>query len=433
LRDSKTDRSIRGHAFMGLIVVLGLLGGFGAWSASAEISGAVIAPGHIAVETNAKNVQHPEGGVVAQLHVHEGARVRAGDLLVRLDDTVLRADLAIVSKALDELTAQEARLVAERDGADRILFPKALIERAEANADAGSSIDGQRIIFNSRKKARETAQTQLSEQVTQLQSLIEGLSSQRAAREQELKLIAEELSGVRELYTRKLVSLARLVALDRDRTRIEGERGKLISDVATARGSIAEKKIQMVRLDDEFRSEVVKELADVRTKINENVERKVAATDRLSRVDIRAPASGMVHELKVFTVGGVLAGGEVAMLIVPEDDKLVVDAQVEPQEIEELHLGQKAIVRFSAFSDANLKDVVGEITVLSPDLVEDVQTGRRFYKVKLSVDPPTGPGGDPLRLVPGMPVETFIAKGDRTVLAYLTKPVRDQMQRIFRE
>ena len=432
-RESLTDRSIRNHARMGLFILFGLLGGLCAWAALAEISGAVIAPGRIAVETNAKKVQHPEGGVVAELEVHEGSRVKAGDLLVRLDDTVLRANLAIVENALDELTAQEARLVAERDGAGQLRFPQELLVRAEFSMKARDSIDGQRVIFDSRKSTRETARTQLSEQIAQLDSLIEGLQAQRAAREQELKLIAEELKAVQDLFDKKLVSLARLVALDRDRTRIDGERGKLFADIASARGSIAEKKIQMVRLDNEFHSEVVKEIADVRNRINENVERKVAATDRLTRIDIRAPVSGMIHQLNVFTVGGVIGAGEVAMLIVPEEDTLVVDAQVEPQEIEELRVGQKAIVRIMAFSDPNLKDAIGEITVISPDLVEDQQTRRHFYSVKLSVHPPTDADGQPLTLVPGMPVEAFITKGDRTVLAYLMQPIGDQMQHIFRD
>jgi HlyD family secretion protein len=430
---STTDRSIRRHVFSGAFVIFGLLGGFGTWSALAEISGAVIAPGRIAVETNARKVQHPEGGVVAELKVREGARVKAGDLLVVLDDTVLRAELAIVSKALDERTAEEARLVAERDDADQVRFPRDLTDRARSSADARDSLDGQQIIFQSRRTARETARTQLSEQIAQLDSLIEGLGAQRAAREQELTLIGEELKGVRELLAKQLVPLTRVIALDRDRTRIEGERGKLFSDIATARGSIAEKKIQMVRLDDEFHSDVVREIAEVRSKINESVERKIAATQRLGRIEIRAPVSGKVHQLNVFTIGGVIGAGEVAMLIVPEQDRLVVDAQVEPQEIEHLRIGQKAVVRFSAFSDPGLQDGAGEITMISPDLDADQQTGRHFYRVKLSVDPPHGSGDRTLTLVPGMPVETFIAKGDHTVLAYLMQPVTDQMQRIFRE
>ncbi|BCH22151.1 HlyD family type I secretion periplasmic adaptor subunit [Mesorhizobium sp. L-8-3] len=429
----RNDGSIRNHAIFGLLIVFGLLGGLGTWAAMAEISGAVIAPGRIAVDSNAKKVQHPEGGVVARLEVREGAHVGAGDLLIVLDDTILRADLAIVSKALDELGAQQARLVAERDGLVEVAFPLELENVARSNPDARDSIEGQRIIFESRKRAHETAETQLSEQIAQLESLIEGLTAQRAAREEELTLIGTELEGVRELYERKLVPLPRLVALDRDRTRIAGESGKLVSDIATARGSIAEKRVEIVRLNDDFHSEVVSELAEVRNKINENVERKIAATVRLSRIEIRAPVSGKVHQLSVFTVGGVISAGEVAMLIVPEDDQLVVDAQIEPREIEELRIGQKAVVRFSAFADPNLRDGAGEVTMISPDLVTDEKTGRAYYQVKLSVDAPSGGNGTALKLVPGMPVETFITKGDRTVLAYLTRPVRDQIQRIFRE
>lgn len=430
---SATDRSIRNHAIAGMAVTFGLLGGLGAWSALAQISGAVIAPGQVAVETSAKKVQHPEGGVVAELHVREGDRVKAGDLLVRLDDTVVRANLAIVTKALDELTAQEARLIAERDGGAKIAFPETLVKRAQTVADARASMQGQQTIFDSRKTARETARTQLGEQVSQLESAIEGLGAQRSARESELKLIGEELKGVRELFAKNLAPIARVNALDRDRTRIEGERGKLIADIASARGSIAEKKIQMLRVDDDFRADVVKELSDARAKINESVERKIAAEDRLTRIEIRAPVSGMVHQLNIFTVGGVVGNGEAMMLIVPENDKLVVDAMVEPQEIEHVRLGQKAEVRFMAFSDRSLKDTIGEVIVISPDLIEDQATRRRFYRIKLAVDPPLGRDGKPLTLVPGMPAEAFLIKGDRTVLAYLVKPIRDQMQRVFRE
>jgi HlyD family secretion protein len=428
-----TDLSIRNHARAGVFVVVGLLGGLLAWSALAEISGAVIAPGLVAVETSAKKVQHPEGGVVAELKVREGDRVRAGDLLLRLDDTVLRASLAIVTKSLDEFISLEARLSAERDGAETVTFPDALLKRAEASVDAEASMRGQKTIFESRRAARATAKTQLAEQIAQLESSIEGLTAQRGARERELGFITDELKGVRELYAKNLVPINRVSALERDRTRIEGERGKLIADIAAARGNIAEKKIQINRLDDDFRSEVVKELADTRNKIAENVERKTAAEDRLLRIEIKAPVTGMIHQLNIFTVGGVIANGEAVMLIIPENDKLVVDAQVEPQEIEHIRIGQKATVHFSAFSDRNLKDAIGEITVISPDLVEDQATRRRYYRVKLSVEPPLGPQGKPLTLVPGMPVEAFITKGERTVLAYLVKPIRDQMQRVFRE
>ena len=317
----------------------------------------MIAPGHIAVESNARKVQHPEGGVVAELKVREGARVKAGDLLVVLDDTVLRAELAIVSKALDELTAQEARLVAERDGADHVRFPA----RPDWNGRDPMPTPGIRSTASrssstaAGRRAKPRARNCPSRSRSS-NSLIEGLSAQRAARDQELTLIAEELKGVRELLAKQLVPLTRVIALDRDRTRIEGERGKLFSDIATARGSIAEKKIQMVRLDDEFHSDVVRELADVRNKINESVERKVAATDRLSRIEIRAPVSGKVHQLNVFTIGGVIGSGEVAMLIVPEQDSWWSTRRSSRRRSRICRSARRRSCASRAFSDPNLKD-----------------------------------------------------------------------------
>lgn len=425
--------SIRHHLLFGGVVVAGLLGGVGAWSAATEISGAVVAPGAVAVESNAKKVQHPEGGVIAQLNVREGDRVKAGDVVARLDETQVRANLAIVTKALNEFYALEARLTAERDGAAAVEFGSFLSAASQDNVDAMASMAGQRTIFESRRTARESAKTQFREQIAQLESGIEGLVTQQRAREKELLLIDGELTGVRDLFSKNLVPVARVNALERDRARIDGERGKLIADIATSRGTIAEKKIQMLRLDDDFRSEVVKELADVRNKINENVERKIASEDRLRRVDIKAPASGQIHQLNIFTVGGVIGNGESLMLVVPENDKLVIDAQVEPQDIEHVSVGQKANIHFSAFADRNLRDSVGEVMTVSPDLVEDPVSRRKFYRIKLSAVAPVNAEGKALTLVPGMPVECFIVKGDRTVLSYLLKPVRDQLKHVWRE
>lgn len=427
------ERSLRNHAMAGFFVVFGLLGGLGVWSAMANIAGAVIAPGVVAVESSARKVQHPEGGVVAELLVKDGDRVKAGDILVRLDDTVARANLQIVSKVLDEYAATEARLIAERDGTNAIAFPKDLLARGEVNSDAQASLNGQKMLFENRRTARESAKTQLSEQITQLESGITGMNAQRNARDLELQFIEQELKGVRELFTRNLVPVTRVNALERDRTRIDGERGKLTADIAAAHGSIAEKRIQMLRIEDDLRSEVSRELADTRSKINENVERRTAALDRLKKIDIRATATGQIHQLAIHTVGGVISNGETLMMIVPDNDKLIIETQVEPQDIEHVLIGQMAHVRFSAFSDRNMKDSVGEVVVVSPDLVEDQTTRRRFYRVRLTVDPPVNSLGKTLTLVPGMPVEAHLLKGERTVLAYLVKPMKDQLQRVFRE
>lgn len=427
------EQSLRRHTAAGFLVVFGLLGGLGIWSATAQIAGAVIAPGVVAVETNTRKVQHPEGGVVAELHVRDGDRVKVGDILVRLDDTVAKANLQIISKVLDEYIATEARLIAERDGLPAIAFPKDFLASAEKNAETKASLTGQETLFQNRRAARESAKTQLNEQITQLESGINGMTAQRKAREVELQFIDQELKGVRDLFQRNLVPITRVNALERDRTRIDGDKGKLTADIASATGSIAEKRIQMLRIDDDLRSEVSRELADIRSKINENVEKRTAAIDRLKKIDIRATATGQIHQLAIHTVGGVIGNGETLMLIVPENDKLIIETQVEPQDIEHISLGQKANVRFVAFSDRNLKDSTGEVTVVSPDLVEDPATRRRFYRVRLTVDPPINAQGKAMTLVPGMPVEAHMIKGDRTVLAYLIKPMKDQLNRVWRE
>lgn len=431
--EARIARSMRNHMLFGLLLTAGMFGGIVAWSATTEISGAVVAAGQVAVESSAKKVQHLEGGTIARLNVREGDRVIAGDVVARLDDTQLKAGLAIVTKALNEFSALEARLIAERDGKPVISFPPALVDIAQQNADAAASIAGQTTIFDSRRMARESAKTQLAEQIAQLASAINGLETQQAAREKELEFIGRELEGLRDLFSRQLVSIQRVNALERDRTRIDGERGKLIADIATSRGSISEKRVQILRLDDDFRSEVVRELADVRGKINENIERKIASEDRLSRVDIRAPATGQIHQLNVFTVGGVISPGEALMLIIPEKDKLIVDAQIDPQDIEHVYVGQHAHIHFSGFADRNIRDGQGQVSVISPDLVEDSATRRKFYRLKLTVEPPVGMDGKPFVLVPGMPIEGYLAKGDKTVLAYLLKPLKDQLRRVWRE
>jgi HlyD family secretion protein len=426
-------RSLRRHAVFGAAVMIFLVGGIGAWAAMTHISGAVIASGQVVVESNAKKVQHPEGGVIAELRVKEGDMVKAGDLIIRLDDTLVRANLQIVVKQIDELLAQEARLLAERDGVDEIAFPKDFLARAEKESDVAAAIKGHKTIFENGVVTRKNRREQLEEQVKQLSSSIEGLEVQRDARQQELELIKKELATVEDLLKKGQATLPRFTALQRDRTRIDGERGKLVTDIAAAKGSIAEKRIAILRLDDDFRGEVVKGLAETRAKLAELVERRSAAEDRLARILVRSPQAGRVHGLSVHTVGGVLQASETAMMIVPQEDKLLVDAAIDPADIDEVRLGQKAIVKFTAFSDRQLKDIDGEVINVSPNTFEDQATKRRYYMVKIKVDQALDSQGKLLPLVPGMPVEAFLTKGDRTVLAYLLKPLRDQFDRVWKE
>src|SRR3954471_18775360 len=298
-------RSIRRHLLAGVALVVLLSGGVGGWAATTELAGSVIGPGNFVVETNTKKVQHPTGGVVGELRVRDGDSVKAGDVVVRLDDTVTRANLAIVVKSLDELAARQARLEAERDAANAPSFPAELLARRQ-DPDVARLIAGEQKLFETRRSARQGQKAQLKERVGQLQEQIQGLDDQIAAKRREIVLIGEELKGVRELWSKNLVPITRVTALERDAARLEGERGSLVSSIAQSKGKITETELQVLQIDQDLRTEVGKELAEIRGKVSELVEKKVTAEDQLKRIDIRAPQDGMVHQSSVHTVGGVI-------------------------------------------------------------------------------------------------------------------------------
>ena len=430
---SKTARSMR-RALLGGAIVTGVLTlGIGGWAATTEISGAVVAGGALVVDSNVKKVQHPTGGVVGEVRVRDGDRVKAGDVLVRLDDTQTRASLAIVTKALDELAARQARDEAERDGAAAVSFPAQLLDRM-GEPDVARVVDGERRFFETRRSAREGQAAQLRERILQLREQILGLEDQVVAKGREIKLIGEELEGVRTLWQKNLVQMTRLTALERDGARLEGERGSLVSSIAQTRGRITETELQILQIDQELRSEVSKDLAEIRSKISEYVERKIAAEDQLRRIEIRAPQDGIVHQLTAHTVGGVIsAQGEPIMLIVPESDALSAEVKIAPQDIDQVRVGQAAMIRFSAFSQRTTPELAGEVSRISADVSLDQKSGASFYTIRLNVPDSEMERLQGLRLVPGMPVETFIRTGDRTVISYLTKPLMDQINKTWRE
>ena len=294
-------RTIRKLNLVGLAITVLLVGGVGGWAASTQLAGAVIAPGTIVVESSVKKVQHPTGGVVGEILVKEGDEVEAGQIVLRLDDTVTRATLGVVRSQLDELQAREARLLAERDDADVIVFPAQLTSGHE-DASAATAVAGERRLFESRRSARTGQRSQLRERVAQTKEEIRGLTAQQEAKESELQLIAKELTGVSELYQKNLVSISRFTQLQRDQTRIQGERGQLIADIARARGKISETELQIIQVDQDFRTEVLKDMRETQGKIAELKERVTAAEDQLKRVDLRSPQTGFVHQLSVHTV-----------------------------------------------------------------------------------------------------------------------------------
>ena len=427
-----TRASIRWHIFAGIAVVILLAGGFGGWASTAEISGALITQGSLVVDSNVKKVQHPTGGVVGEVRVHDGDWVKAGDILIRLDETVTRANLAIVTKGLAGLYARKAQLAAERDGADVVAVPKEFAGRLD-DPEVADALASERKLFDLRRTARAGQKGQLRQKIVQLQEQISGLAAQQDAKAKETSLIEQELTGVRELWKKNLIPLEKLTLLEREKARLEGERGQLVAAAAEAKGKIVETELQILQVDQELSSDVAKELRETDSKIGEYVERKVTAEDQLKRTDIRAPQDGVVFQSTANTVGGVVTAGDPIMLIVPEADTLLVEAKVEPKDIDQVQFGQPVVLRFSAFNMRATPELNGTVVRIAADTTSDPRTGQSYYLVRIAMTAAElGRLGD-VKLTPGMPVEAFIQTGERTMLSYLVKPLHDQLMRSFRE
>lgn len=424
--------SIRRHVVAGLLASVLLVGGAGGWAATTELAGAVVASGLLVVETDVKKVQHPAGGVIGEILVRDGDRVRSGDVVVRLDETVTRANLAIVVKSLNELNARKARLEAERYSAEGPSFPHNLASQA-ADPEIGDILMGEIKLFELRRTARQGQKAQMTERIGQLDEEIAGLTGQSASKRREIAFVQQELSGVRDLWEKKLVPINRVMLLEREAVRLDGESNHLMALAAQARGKKTETGLQIIQIDQELRSDVAKELRELQGKAAELVERKVAAEDQLKRIDIRAPQNGVVHQLAVHTVGGVISASETLMLVVPEEDALNVEVRIPPNDIDQVKFGQRTVLRFSAFNQGTTPEINGIVSRVSADVAQDQKTATTFYVARISL-----PGEEivrlgQLKLVPGMPVDAFIQTGSRTVASYLVKPLHDQVMKAFRE
>lgn len=426
------SRSLRRHMAFALCAVLLLVGGIVASATLVEINGAVIAPGSIVVESNVKRVQHLEGGIVQQIHVREGQEVQAGDLLVRLDDTLTQANLGIVHSRLQELQAQEARLKAERDGRAALVVPAALTAR-ETDPEVAAMLDGQRSLLQVRLASRDGRKAQLAEQVKRLNERIAGLQTQRNAKTTEIELVSKELQDLSGLLAKGLIQQSRVTGLKRDKARLEGERGGFVSEMSQAAQSISEREIQILQIDEEMRAEVVEQLQGLRAEIAKLAEEKVAAEEKLRRVEIRAPRTGFVHQLSVHTVGGVVAPGEDLMLIVPDEDLLVIEAQVAPTDIDQLSVDQTATVRLPGFDQRTTPELSAQILTVSADLMQDPATGLSYYQARLVLTEDEIARLDGKTLMAGMPVEAFVHTGSRSILSYLIKPLSDHIVHAFRD
>ncbi len=424
---------IAGFATVGFVFA-----GLGGWAATAPIAGAVVTPGTVVVSSNVKPVQHPTGGVVSAIEVKNGDRVKAGDVLIFLDETVLRANLALIDQQIDERRAEIYRLTAERDGRAAIENGEAILARAGL-PHVRASLDGEMRLFESRNSAHRSLIEQLRERIAQLGEEASGIDGQIAAKASEVLLIAEELSGLKPLEEKRLVTTNRMAALRREAARLAGEQAQLKANAARVRGQVAELEIHILQREQERRTEIVTALRSAQSRLNELVERQVAAADELKRVEIRAPQDGFVHQLRVHAPGAVIGAREPVLTIVPDKDDLVIEAQIAPGEIDRVAVGSKASIRFSSFNQQTTPLVSGTVVHVSADLARGDASDRQTpgaltaYVARITLDSEELARLDGAQIKPGMPADIQITTDERTALSYLVKPFTDQMSRAFRE
>ncbi|GLK84193.1 HlyD family type I secretion periplasmic adaptor subunit [Ancylobacter defluvii] len=425
-------RSLKRLAVTGGGAVLLFAGTVGVWAITTTLSGAVVASGQFVVTGSVKKVQHPTGGIVGQLNVREGDKVESGAVVIRLDDTVTHANLQVVTKQLDELAARRGRLRAERDDQQVISIAAELADHT-GQANIAELIAAEQRLFDARRAARSGQKAQLTRRVGQLRDEITGLRAQQIANGQQAELIREELSGVRDLYRQKLISISRKSVLEREAAELDGQKGQLQAAIAQAEGKIAETELQMIQIDDAVREEVMKQLQEAESKAAELMERRIAAEEELRRVEIRAPASGYVHQLVVHTVGGVLTPAEPAMLIVPVEDTLEIEARVNPPDIDQIAPGQSAHVKIHAFNQRTTPELAGTVSRIAADTSRDERTGAPFYTIRVRLPADELARIAPQRVAAGMQADVFVRTVDRTPLEYVVKPLLDQVAKAFRE
>jgi HlyD family secretion protein len=428
----RTGRAYEHELRTGLRVLIAAIVLAGGWMALMPLAAAVVVPGNLVVQSNVKTIQHPTGGVVAEIPVNNGMRVSVGDLLLRLDATQAQASLQMVSKQLDEARARIARLIAERDGLPRPEIPAEMAGRLDEIAIKNLLVS-EETQFKARANARYSQKDLLQSRIAQLGEEIAGLEAQVASKAKQLDLIAGELTGVQDLYDKRLVPLTRLTTLQRETARIEGERGQLTSTIAETKSKVGEAQLQIVKLDQDFRTDVVKELGETQGKEAELEQRGVAARDLLDRIELRAPTSGIIHQLSTHTIGGVIRAGDAIMEVVPDSDDLQIEARLQPNDIDQVRVGQKALIRFSAFNQRVTPQLVGLVSYVSADVSHDQQANSTYFTVRMTLPEDERRRLAGLQLVSGMPAEVFMQTGSRTMMSYLLKPITDQFNRAFVE
>ena len=428
-RESKANTSIKTPVRIGLTIFALVFGVFGGWAALAPIDGAAYAPGEVKVETQNKIVQHLEGGIIAEILVGNGDLVEPGQPLLNLDRTQPQAQLDVARIQYMANLVREARLLAQRVGAESIAWPAALDLDDPATRE---EIDAQTYIFDTRKTALEGNIEVLEQRIVQLENRVVGMEAARAARLLLAESFEAELEDTRELLEQGFSDRIRLRELERNFANSSGEAAELAANIASTEVQIGETVLQIQQVEKDSSNEVAAQLAETRTNLNDLQERIIALEDVVARTVIRSPDGGFVTGMQTHTLGGVISPGMIIAEIVPEDDELVIEAQVSPNDIDRVALNQEANIRFSAFGNMT-PTVYGEVTNLSADSFQDQNTGLSYYTAEIMVTPDGMDDLGDLVLMPGMPAEVFITTGERTFLQYLFKPFSNAVARSFRE
>lgn len=418
---------------MGFIGIFFLLGIGLVWGSLAQIKGAVIAPGVVVVEGKPKTLQHLDGGIVGEIFVKDGDAVMEGDVVMRLDPTMLDANEDLVNTRLRETMARVARLEAERDNLSSIDWPAELTSTRD-DPMVASAMLGQEKLFNARRVAASGQVQQLQQRIAQFKDQIDGLNSLISSKENQAIKIREEADAKRTLVEKGWLAKPVILTLEREELRLQGDVANHQSEIARIMNSISETDVQILQLRRERQAEVLTELRQADTEASDFKEQLTTASDQLRRIDVIAPVSGKVHNMTVTTLGGVVAPGQEIMQIIPADDRLIIEAQVEPADIDQIYPGQKTTVRLSAFNMRTTPEMNGLVIQSSPDRIIDQVTGMPYYSVKIEI--PTDELArlpENLTLLPGMPAESFMQTDSRSVLSYILKPATDAMDHTFRE
>lgn len=420
---------------LGFATIGAVVAGLFLWSVLAPINSAVIAPGVVTVETNRKKIQHLEGGVIKAIPVKEGAAVKRGDLLIELDETVPKANSALLTEQLAERIAELARLLAERDGLSEIPPDSRAFALAPPDLDYARNLEGQAKLLAAREETKRTQISLLEERIVQSKSRIDGANTQIRSLKAQARLIADELEGVKRLHAEGFAPLTRVRELEREKEAISGRQGQLVAAVAESESVISEAKLEIERLKQQSREDAINDSQEVEVEIAGLIERRVAALQALRRTRVTAPEDGVVLGLSVHTIGGVISPGDSIMELVPQSDGLLIAAKIAPRDVDKVQAGQEAVLRFSAFNARVTPEATGAVRQVSADNITDKVTGEPYYLVL--IDLPEKEALDNIlagqQLVPGMPVESFIKTGARPAISYLLKPLTDALSRAMRE